>query len=158
MFRYSTISDGFADQPARSAAELLAKIKGAPAWDDLCVSSESSDFPRANLSWHEGQGYVFQCFEDEKSVGYFLVQKKTLTEPQVDIVLGGQAQERWPRELFVGAALAIEALDAFLELGKQKSTLHWVRGDRFPRATVWEGRTGREAWLAQKSQGPASDV
>jgi hypothetical protein len=34
----------------------------------------------------------------------------------------------------------------FLETGKQKETLHWIRTDAVPRETVWEGRAGREAW------------
>jgi hypothetical protein len=158
MFRYSTIADASAALPTSNAMELLAKIKSAPAWDTLCVISETSDFPRANVSWHEGHGYVVQCFEDEMSLGYFLSGKKPLTAPQVDIVLGGQAQERWPRELFVSTALAADAMDVFLESGTQKPTLHWVRGDRFPRETVWEGRSAREAWQAQESKGSESDV
>lgn len=140
MFCYSTIADTSAVLPATNAAELLTKIKGAPAWDTLCLFSATSDFPRANVSWHEGHGYVVQCFEDEMSLGYFLAVKKSLTAPQVGIELGGQAQERWPRELFVNAALAAEAMEVFLELGTQKPTLHWVRGDRFPRKTVRKGR------------------
>jgi hypothetical protein len=61
-----------------------------------------------------------------------------------------QVQERWPRELFVSLDLAREALDFFLEAGKQKPTLHWVRTGGIPRETVWEGREGREAWLKKQ--------
>ena len=55
-------------------------------------------------------------------------------------------RERWPRQLFVDPSLGAEALDYFLETGKQKDALHWIRTDAFPRTTVWEGRAGREAW------------
>ena len=55
----------------------------------------------------------------------------------MNIVHGGQAQERWPRELFVDRAVVLEALEFFLQTGKQKETLHWVRSDAFPRETVW---------------------
>jgi len=53
--------------------------------------------------------------------------------------------------LFVDTALAADALDYFLDTGKQKDTLHWIRTDAFPRETVWEGRAGREAW--ERSRG-----
>ena len=52
---------------------------------------------------------------------------------------------RWPRQLFVAPGLGAEALDYFLETGKQKDTLHWNRTDAFPRETVWKGRAGHEA-------------
>jgi hypothetical protein len=62
------------------------------------------------------------------------------------VELGGQALERWPRELFVSMALATQALDHFLNFGKQDLALEWVRIDAFPRETIWEDREGREAW------------
>jgi len=52
----------------------------------------------------------------------------------------------WPRELFVSAAQATQALNHFLEHGKQDPALEWVRIDAFPRETLWEGRAQREAW------------
>ena len=69
-----------------------------------------------------------------------------LSAPTVNIVHGGQAQERWPRELFVPEGLAHRALDYFIATGKQDRALYWVRIDAFPRETIWEGREGREAW------------
>jgi hypothetical protein len=66
--------------------------------------------------------------------------------PSVQVELGGQALERWPRELFVSAEYASHALNHFLDHGKQESALEWVRIDRFPRETLWEGREQRLAW------------
>jgi hypothetical protein len=43
-------------------------------------------------------GLVLHCFEDELSWGFFLAESGSLTSPEVDIVLGGQVQERWPRQ------------------------------------------------------------
>ena len=60
--------------------------------------------------------------------------------------MGGQALEKWARQLFVDSERAFEALDFFLKTGKQNGTQHWVRADAFPREIVWEGREGREAW------------
>jgi hypothetical protein len=74
------------------------------------------------------------------------VTSRHFSTPSVEVELGGQALERWPRELFVSAAQATEALNHFLEHGTQHPTLEWVRIDRFPRETLWEGRVQREAW------------
>lgn len=68
------------------------------------------------------------------------------SSPSIEMELGGQVLERWPRELFVSAERATQALSHFLEFGKQDPTLEWVRIDTFPREIVWEGREGREAW------------
>ncbi|MGH9370592.1 MAG: hypothetical protein ACRD15_03570 [Vicinamibacterales bacterium] len=146
MFRYSTLGGG-ENAPVPSGAELIEILRRRPVWDEITIARvDDAQFPRASLSWHEGRGLVFHCFEDELSRGFFLAESESLTEPEIDIVLGGQVQERWPRQLFVDPALASEALAYFLETGKQKDTLHWVRTDGFPRETVWEGRAGREAW------------
>ena len=75
--------------------------------------------------------------------------------PSIEVELGGQALERWPRELFTSAERATQALNHFLESGKQDPTLAWIRIDRFPRETVWEGREGREAW--ERANRPKSD-
>lgn len=66
--------------------------------------------------------------------------------PSVEINLGGQALERWPRELFVSEDLATVALEHFLDYGELKSSLCWVGTGEFPRETIWEGREEREAW------------
>jgi hypothetical protein len=68
------------------------------------------------------------------------------SSPSVEVELGGQALERWPRELFVSAERATQALNHFLEFGKQDPALEWVRIDGFPRETLWEGRAQRDAW------------
>jgi hypothetical protein len=134
----------------RLGASLIEIVRHRPVWDEITLVKEDVQFPSAGPSWHEGHGLVLHCFEDELSWGFFLAESSSLTAPEVDIVLGGQVQERWPRQLFVDPSLGAEALDYFLETGKQKETLHWIRTDALPRETVREGRAGREAW--EKSQ------
>jgi hypothetical protein len=85
------------------------------------------------VSWHEGHGFVVQCFEDETSWGFFLAREEPLSTSEVDIVFDDQAQERWPSQLFVDTEVGVEAVDFFLLSGRQKPSLHWVRGDGFPR-------------------------
>ena len=144
-FLYSTIS-GPENVRAQSAAELLAIARGLPAWDALIVVAENQDYPRLHLSWHDGHGFVVHCFENDASWGFFLTDALPFSSPEVEIEMGGQALEKWPRQLFVGSKRALEALDFFLKTGKQNETPHWVRADAFPREIVWEGREGREAW------------
>lgn len=145
-FNYSSLASP-EDVPARNASDLLEVAQRCAVWDELTVVAEGRKYPRADVSWHAGHGFVVHCFEDGASWGFFLAESASFSAPEVDIVLGGQVQERWPRELFVSPDLAREALDFFLQTGKQKATLHWVGTGAIPRETVWEGREGREAWL-----------
>lgn len=148
-FRYSMMA-GPGDVPVQDASELIDTVRRAAFWDELSLAPEGEQFPRVGLSWHEGHGLVVHCFQDEASWGFFLVESPSFSAPEVDIVLGGQVQEKWPRQLFVSPELAREALDFFLQTGKQTPTLHWVETGSIPRETVWEGREGREAWLKSR--------
>jgi len=80
------------------------------------------------------------------SLSDFLAVGDQFSTPSVETELGGQALERWPPELFVSAEHATQALKYLLEHGKQDPALKWVRIDRFPRETLWEGREQRQAW------------
>ena len=66
--------------------------------------------------------------------------------PSIEVELGGQGLEGWPRELFVSAQQAMQALDHFLDHGKQDPALEWIRIDGFLRESLWEGREQRLAW------------
>lgn len=147
-FRLTSLTE--AERTVPPTSELLAALTHKKPWDDACICPQGSDFPRVIVSFHHGHGSVFQCYEDERSWGDLLVSGEKISAPRVEIELGGQALERWPIELFVPEELVKEALDYFLDTGKQKPDLRWVRIDRFPRETVWEGREGRETW--EKSQ------
>ena len=43
-------------------------------------------------------------------------------------------------------SLSTQALNYFLQHGKQDPALEWIRIDGFPRETLWEGREQRLAW------------
>ena len=144
-----------APTPITSASELLSDVQSRPVWDGASISPVDVQFPLVHLDWHEGHGFVLQCYEDEESWSDFLVTGQHFSAPSIEVELGGQALERWPRELFVSAELATRALNHFLEFGKQDPTFEWVRIDAFPRETVWEGREGREAW--ERANRPKSD-
>lgn len=132
--------------PIASAQDLLADVRSRPAWDGASISPADGEYPRVHVDWHEGHGFVFQCYEDEESWSDFLVTSRHFSPPSIEVELGGQALERWPRELFVSAERAAQALNHFLEFGKPYPALEWVRIDGFPRETLWEGRAQREAW------------
>lgn len=141
--------------PVPSVPELLTRVQSRPVWDGASISPEDAQFPLVHVDWHEGHGFVLQCYEDEESWSDFLVTSQHFSPPSIEVELGGQAQERWPGELFVSAERAAQALNHFLESGKQDPTLAWIRIDNFPRETVWEGREGREAW--ERANRPKSD-
>ena len=90
MFRYSTLSGG-ENAPVPSGAELIEIVRRRPVWDEITITREDdAQFPRASLSWHEGHGLVLHCFEDDLSWGFFLAESGSLTEPEIDIVLGAR--------------------------------------------------------------------
>ena len=131
--------------PITSAQDLLADVRSRPVWDGASISPADAEYPRVHVDWHEGHGFVFQCYEDEESWSDFLVMSRHFSTPSIEVELGGQALERWPR-LFVSPELATEAMNHFLERGKQHPALEWVRIDGFPREALWEGRAERETW------------
>ena len=132
--------------PIPSASELLKDVQSRPVWDGASISPEGSQFPLVHVDWHEGHGFVFQCYEHDESWSDFLVTSREFSAPSIEVELGGQALERWPRELFVSAEVATPALNHFLDHGKQDPALEWIRIDGFPREILWEGRAQREAW------------
>jgi hypothetical protein len=144
-FRYSTLS-GPENVPAQDASELLGIARELPRWDALIIVAENENYPRLHVTWHEGHGFVLQCFEEGESWGFFLARTTSFSSPEIEIEMGGQALEKWPRQLFVDADRALEALVFFLKTGKQDGAQHWVRTDAFPREILWETREGREAW------------
>ena len=132
--------------PVPSVSQLLARVQASPAWDGTAIAPVDGQFPLIHVDWHEGHGFVIQCYEDEQSWSYFLVTTRHFSSPSIAMELGGQALERWPPELFTSVDHATQAVSQFIECGKQDPRLEWVRIDAFPRETVWEGREGREAW------------
>ena len=115
-FRVSFIMSD-APMPISSAAELLAVVQSRPVWDGASISPADADYPRAHFDWHEGHGFVFQCYEDGESWSDFLVTSRQFSALSVEVELGGQALERWPPELFVSGDHATQALNYFLERG-----------------------------------------
>ena len=144
------------DMPVPSVPELLARVRSSPVWDGASIVPVGAQFPRVHLEWRAEHGFVIQCFEDDQSWSYFLASTPSFAAPSIDIELGGQALERWPSELFVSAQVAHQALEYFLDFGKQDPALNWVRIDAFPRETVWEGREGRQAW--ERTSRTPSDI
>ena len=142
----AVIGDQLVETRVPPAAELLGMVRRGEIWQEASIYPTTADYPRANLSFLEGRGFVLQCYEDETCLSDFLVRTDELSDPQLEIELGGQALERWPPELFVPEALVTEAFEWFLDSGKRKPNLCWVRIDRFPREIVWEGEEGRKAW------------
>lgn len=144
-FRLSFVTDE-TEPTIPSVSEILAQVRARAVWDVASLAPANAQFPLLHMEWHEGSGFVVQCYEDENSWSDFLLAGPNCGPPAVELNLDGQALERWPSELFVPEELARRAIEYFLKSGKQDPALHWVRIDGFPRETIWEGREGREAW------------
>ncbi len=144
-FRLSFISSA-SQLVVPPSLEVLSRLRSAARWDEASIHPVDSDFPRAHVSWRQAAGFNLHCFENDLSSGQFLVSRLEFSAPSGEINLGGQALERWPRELFVSEDLATEALEYFLDHGEPKSLLFWIDTGEFPRETIWEGREEREAW------------
>lgn len=144
-FRLSFVT-GETALPIPAVSEILARLRSGPVWDGASVAPADDQFPLLHVEWHEGYGFVIQCYEDEQAWSDFLLTHVPCGPPTIEINLGGQARERWPAELFVPEELAHQALVCFLTRGRQDPGLRWIRIDAFPRETVWEDREGREAW------------
>lgn len=139
-----------------SALEVLARVRFLAPWDEASICPAGKDFPRVHITWHDREGFIVHCFENEQSLGQFLVNSRDFSPPAIEINLGGQALERWPRELFVSEGLAAESLEYFLDHGKLKPSLCWSGTGKFPRETIWEGREERETW--ERTQRGERDV
>ncbi len=129
-----------------SASKVLARVRSVAPWDEASIYPARSDFPRVHISWHDSEGFNVHCFENKQSLGRFLVSGREFSPPGIEINLGGQVLERWPRELFVSEAFAAEALEYFLDYAKLKPSLAWTETGDFPRETIWEGREERAVW------------
>lgn len=156
-FRLSAIvGDQYPETDVPPVDELLAKLRAREISGEAVIYPVSGEFPRATIDWHAERGFVLFCFDSETSRGHFLARDEVRSRPSVEVLLGGQAMERWPPELFVPDHLAAEALDFLLETGRRKLDLRWVRADQFPREVVWEGRAARSAW--EQRRGRSGDV
>jgi hypothetical protein len=150
-FRLSFLSRD-AEIVGPTAAEVLAGVREAPAWDGATISPVHGQFPRAHITWHAGAGFNVHCFPAESSLGHFLVRDKHFSPTTVEINLCGQALERWPRELFVPQSLAAEALVYLLEYRELNPSLSWTGTREFPRESIWQGREERETWERKHGQ------
>jgi hypothetical protein len=153
-FRFSCVSSSDA-QSVTSASDLMARVKASPAWDEISIFRPGAQYPCLHLAWLADHGFIVHCFEDVGSSGDFVVESSLLTAPEVEIDLGGQALERWPRQLFVTEHVARGAVEYFLRTGKRDLSQHWVGTGAFQRETIWEGRDQRIAW---ESRSRGSDV
>jgi hypothetical protein len=146
-FRLSAIiGGGYPEIDMPPVEDLLSKLQTGEVSGEAVIYPLDADVPRAMIDWHPGHGFVLLCVDSETSSGDFLVRDLVTGAPSVPVVLGGQAMEKWPPELFVPAELVADALRFFVDTGRRKPDLPWTRIDAFPREMVWEGQAARLAW------------
>jgi hypothetical protein len=154
-FRLSFVT-GETELPIPPVSEIFTRLRSGPVWDCASIARADDQFPLLHVEWHEGHGFVIQCYEDEQAWSDFLLTEPRCGPPTIEINLGGQALERWPSELFVQEALARQALDCFLTTGTQDPTLNWVRIDAFPERPF--GKVGKEERLGNDQSRQQHDV
>jgi hypothetical protein len=74
--------------PIASAQQLLADVRSRPVWDGASISPVDAGYPRLHVDWHEGRGFVLQCYEDEESWSDFLVTSRQFSTPSIEVELG----------------------------------------------------------------------
>ncbi len=134
------IASGIDFEPRQmSATDLLARLATPGAWPEASMHPPEADFPRLGIEAHPGIGVSILCHEDERSIGFLAATQERLSEPRILVNLGGQVIERWPAELFLPETDALTVIERFLESGRQAPEYAWIRLERFPRDTVYEG-------------------
>jgi hypothetical protein len=126
------------------APDELRNLQALGAWDGLQVFPDAQpapdghwQFPRISAGWEAaGRGYVVQCYETADSSSFFLATSRQLSAPEVYVELGGMAEELWPAQLFVPYAMALSALEHFLNTGRQDPSLAWVGLNAFARQVL----------------------
>lgn len=83
-FRLSFVSGG--TEPSIPAApEILARRRSGPVWDVASIPHPVDQYPFLHVEWHEGQGFVVQCYEDEQAWGDFLTAGSQCGPPTIRV-------------------------------------------------------------------------
>src|SRR5580658_4703781 len=59
--------------PIPPVSEILARLRSGPIWDGASIAPADHQFPLLHVEWHEGKGFVIQCYEDEQAWSDFLL-------------------------------------------------------------------------------------
>ena len=71
-FRLSFVTSEAA-LPIPPVSEILARLRSGPVWDGASIAPADDQFPLLHVEWHEGHGFVIQCYEDEQAWSDFLL-------------------------------------------------------------------------------------
>lgn len=134
-------SGGFEELPADNADvhQLLSKLEAGDVFE-LSVHSVDRliQYPILHIDWHRDAGFVVMAFENPESDGFYPITGTKTGKPEVQIELGGQALEKWPRELFVSRETAAAVFETFIRTGRQDPSVSWVANEAFDREVLWE--------------------
>lgn len=127
--------------------QLLSQLEAGEVFE-LSVHSvdELIQYPIMHIDWHRHAGFVVMVFENPESDGFYPITSTKTGKPKVQIELGGQALEKWPRELFVSRETAAAVFETFIRTGRQDPSVAWVANDAFAREVLWETEAQRLAW------------
>src|SRR5947207_202943 len=139
---FVTSSPHFAEPVRLSSAQLIAHLRDSRYLPEASIHPTKRQYPFLNIEFHDRAGFSILCFSNYSSIGRLATSTSRLSPPSVLVCLGGQVIEKWPKELFLTAALAKRIVAEFLRSGKPSRDVRWVRLDRFERETVHAGGRG----------------
>jgi len=85
-FRLLFVTGGTA-LPIPAVSEILARLRSRPVWDVASIAPADEQFPLCRVEWHEGHGFVIQCYEDEQAWSDFLLTAVPCGPPTIEINL-----------------------------------------------------------------------
>ena len=89
-FRLSFVT-GETEPPIPPVSEILARLRSGPVWDGASISPGDYQFPLLRVEWHQGHGFVVQCYEDEHAWSDFLLTGARCGPPAIEISRGTSA-------------------------------------------------------------------
>ncbi len=138
----SVLAQGGFEELSPDTAQVHQLLRQLEAGEICELSVHSVDqliqYPIMHIDWHRDAGFVVMVFETPESDGFYPITGTKTGKPKVEIELGGQALERWPRELFVPPETAAAVFETFIKTGRQDPSVTWVANDAFAREILWE--------------------
>src|SRR5262245_40233342 len=87
-FRLSFVT-GETLSPVSDASAVINGVRLRPVWDVATIAPcDGEEFSLHHVEWHEGLGFVLQCYEDAASWSDFLITGPSCGLPAIEIELG----------------------------------------------------------------------
>jgi len=140
-FRLSFVT-GETEPPIPAVSEILARLRSGRIWDVASIAPADDQFPLLHVEWHEGRGFVIQCYEDEHAWSDFLLAGPRCGPPTIEINLGGQALDDDHRSCLFLKTLLVSPWTASSRRANEIWRCIW--SESTPSLERLSGRAGKE--------------